>query len=320
MRINLFVNGISMGVDVVPGTSLLKALRSLGYFGAKHGCESGECGACTVLLDGKPVNTCVLLAAQAEGHEIQTIEAFGQHPQQGWKITPGLHLLQQAFVEYGAIQCGYCTPAMILAASELLERNPSPSEAEVRQALSGVLCRCTGYLKPVQAVLATAERLRGGEGKLDSFHPEGFMPMDSGLPGGETPRLPEMNHFASETQMVAPVQALPKITVTPEARQWTTVGKPEPKVDAVKLAQGKPAFAADFEMRRQPGAVVAGSGSGVNLAGYPSGGLLHRRAIRSNSRTVGYLFFGQQSPFRGRPGGLCGSRNGRDRCARPSID
>ena len=113
------------------------------------------------LLDGKPINSCVMLAAQAEGHSIQTIEALGEHPEQGWKTTAGLHPLQQAFVESGAIQCGYCTPAQILAAKELLERNPNPSEAEVREALSGVLCRCTGYLKPVQAVLRAAAVMRG---------------------------------------------------------------------------------------------------------------------------------------------------------------
>jgi putative selenate reductase molybdopterin-binding subunit len=161
MNLNLLINSIPHDLNVPAGASLLKVLRSLGYFGAKHGCETGECGACTILLDGKPVNSCVLLAAQAEGHEIRTIEAIGEHPQQGWKTTAGLHRLQKAFVESGAIQCGYCTPAMILAAAALLEHNPLPTEAEVRQALSGVLCRCTGYLKPVQAVLTAAQRYRG---------------------------------------------------------------------------------------------------------------------------------------------------------------
>ncbi len=103
-----------------------------------------------------------MLAAQAAGHTIQTIESLGQHPDQGWKQTEGLHPLQLAFVESGAIQCGYCTPAQILAAKELLERNPDPSEAEVRDALSGVLCRCTGYVKPVEAVLRAAAVMRGG--------------------------------------------------------------------------------------------------------------------------------------------------------------
>ena len=161
MKISLNINNIFVEPVVNPGASLLSVLRGLGYFGVKHGCETGECGACTVLLDGKPVNSCVMLAAQADGHRIQTIEALGEHPEQGWKASQGLHPLQQAFVESGAIQCGYCTPAQILAAKELLERNPNPSEAEVREALSGVLCRCTGYLKPVQAVLRAAAVLRG---------------------------------------------------------------------------------------------------------------------------------------------------------------
>ena len=108
-----------------------------------------------------------MLAAQAEGHNIVTIEALGEHPEQGWKKTDGLHPLQQAFVESGAIQCGYCTPAQILAAKALLDKNPNPSEEEVREAISGVLCRCTGYLKPVQAVLKAAAVMRGDDRQLE---------------------------------------------------------------------------------------------------------------------------------------------------------
>ncbi len=137
-------------------------LRREGYFGAKFGgCEKGECGACTVLLDGKPVNSCAMLAAQASGHRVETIERSGQHPEQGWKKTEGLSVIQQAFVEIGAIQCGYCTPAMVLAAQALLGENPNPDEGQVREALSGILCRCTGYQKPVQAILRAAALLRG---------------------------------------------------------------------------------------------------------------------------------------------------------------
>ena len=135
MKITLHINGAIHSLDTLPGDSLLKVLRGLGYFSVKHGCETGDCGACTVLLDGSPVNTCVLLAAQAEGHRIETIESMGQSPEQGWRATAGLHPLQEAFVETGAIQCGYCTPAMILAARDLLARNPSPTEAEVRESL-----------------------------------------------------------------------------------------------------------------------------------------------------------------------------------------
>ncbi len=161
MQIDLLVNGQSQKLDVAPGEKLLGALRRLGYFSVKHGCESGECGVCTVRMDGRPVNSCQLLALQAVGHSLETVEAMGEHPQQGWKTTQGLHRLQDAFVESGAVQCGFCTPAQLLAAADLLEANPNPTESEVREALSGVLCRCTGYLKPVQAVLHAAAQLRG---------------------------------------------------------------------------------------------------------------------------------------------------------------
>ena len=104
MDLTLHVNGTDHNLQAAPGETLLVALRRAGYFGVKHGCETGDCGACTVLLDGKPINSCVMLAAQAEGHSIQTIESLGEHPEQGWKTTAGLHPLQQAFVESGAIQ------------------------------------------------------------------------------------------------------------------------------------------------------------------------------------------------------------------------
>ncbi|HLE72795.1 MAG TPA: 2Fe-2S iron-sulfur cluster-binding protein [Anaerolineales bacterium] len=107
MKIELSVNGQSHPLDAAPGQSLLNVLRSEGYYSAKHGCESGECGACAVLIDGKPINSCVHLAAQAEGHVINTVEEMGARPELGWKTTAGLHPLQQAFAESGAIQCGY---------------------------------------------------------------------------------------------------------------------------------------------------------------------------------------------------------------------
>ncbi|MHB8087373.1 MAG: (2Fe-2S)-binding protein [Anaerolineaceae bacterium] len=124
---------------------MLEVLRRIGYVGVKHGCEDGSCGVCTVLLDGKAVLSCVMLAAQADGHSLITIEGVGSRE--------NLHPLQTAFVEHSAVQCGYCTPAMILSAKALLDENLHPNEAEVRDALGGVLCRCTGYLKPVEAVL-----------------------------------------------------------------------------------------------------------------------------------------------------------------------
>jgi putative selenate reductase molybdopterin-binding subunit len=247
MKLHLTINQVNHELEIAPGESLLKALRGLGYFGVKHGCETGDCGACAVLLDGRLVNTCNFLAAQAEGHRIETIEAIGQLPDQGWKTTPGLHPLQLAFVESGAIQCGYCTPAQILAAKELLDRNPSPTETEVRAALSGVLCRCTGYLKPVQAVLRAAAILRGETPQEIADQP---WPMPAGEPGEIGPEIP----FSPASYPMMPgTQTLPwvmpRIQVTPQAKGWSSVGKPMPKVDAVKLVQGKPAFAADFERR-----------------------------------------------------------------------
>ena len=161
MNITLTINGITNETDVTPSETLLTALRGLGFHGVKFGDEGGLSGADTVLLDGKPVNAGSMLAAQAEGHKIVTIEGLGEHPEQGWKKTEGLHPLQQAFIETGAIQCGYCTPGQILAANALLEKNPNPSEAEVREGIAGVLCRCTGYAKPVQAVLRAAAVMRG---------------------------------------------------------------------------------------------------------------------------------------------------------------
>jgi putative selenate reductase molybdopterin-binding subunit len=252
MRISLNINGNHVDYEGTAGQSLLSVLRSLGYFGVKHGCETGDCGACTVLFDGKPVNSCVLLAAQAEGHKIETIEAVGQHPEQGWKITSGLHPLQKAFVESGAIQCGFCTPAMILAAKELLDRNPIPTEADVREALSGVLCRCTGYLKPVEAVLKAAAVMRGQtgeeEGEIFTPHPSGEGEGKDGDAGDDFPFPPDPSG-AGQTAAVTSTRVKPRMVVSQETRTWATVGKPEVKVDAIKLVQGKPAFAADFERR-----------------------------------------------------------------------
>jgi putative selenate reductase molybdopterin-binding subunit len=249
MEIRLDINGEQRQFEGQPGDSLLKILRREGYFGVKHGCETGDCGACTVLLDGRPVNSCVMLAAQADGHRIETIEAVGQHPQQGWKTTSGLHPLQRAFVEMGAIQCGYCTPAQILAAQELLERELDPTEGQVREALSGVLCRCTGYLKPVQAVLRAAAEMRGEP--VEELDGEAFGVLQAGLGADEPQGEPEepLPYPSGSQPTTTQVQALPKVVVAPDVREWRRVGKPEPKVDAVKLVQGKPAFTADFDRR-----------------------------------------------------------------------
>ena len=248
MKVDLQINDKLLSLDVSPGDTLLYVLRREGYFGVKRGCERGECGACTVLVDGKPVNSCLFLAAQAAGHRIQTIESIGEHPEQGWKLTAGLHPLQESFVETGAIQCGYCTPAQILAAKELLERNPDPSDEEVREALSGVLCRCTGYIKPVQAVLRAAAKMRGENVEDIDAGVLLFEPGDKGEGIGDystgTPYSP------ASTSPATTVSVLPKMLVTPEGRTLRSVGKPEPKVDAKKLVQGKPAFTADFDRRK----------------------------------------------------------------------
>jgi putative selenate reductase molybdopterin-binding subunit len=242
MEVSLQVNGSINHWEIDPGDTLLSVLRREGYFGLKFGgCTHGECGACTVLLDGRAVNGCQLLAAQAEGHQIQTIESIGEHPDQGWKKTGGLHPIQQAFVDIGAIQCGYCTPAMVLAAKALLDQTPDPTETQVREALSGILCRCTGYLKPVQAILRAAAVLRGEE--VEKV--EGKIPVPpEWLPGeGREPSSGPQPDWLTQTGV------LPRIWTIPQTRTWATVGKPEVKVDAVKLVQGKPAYTADMELR-----------------------------------------------------------------------
>ena len=147
--IHLQVNGEPYDLLVEPRHTLLKVLRDeLGLTGTKKGCDTGDCGACTVLLDGKPINSCLALAMEADGKEITTIEGLAR--------GNDLHPLQEAFIEAGAIQCGYCTPAMILTAKALLEENPSPSEEEIKRAIAGNLCRCTGYVKIVKAIQSAA--------------------------------------------------------------------------------------------------------------------------------------------------------------------
>lgn len=153
MELELNIDGVIKSLDVAPNESLLTVLRREGYAGVKHGCESGECGACTVLVDGLPRPSCVTLAAQTGGCSLHTVASLGH--------AGKLHPLQAAFIEAGAIHCGFCTPGMLLSAYALLRHNASPSEAEVREALSGNLCRCSGYVGAVQAVLRAAAVLRG---------------------------------------------------------------------------------------------------------------------------------------------------------------
>lgn len=151
-QIQLSVNGESFDLLVEPRHTLLKVLREdLGFTGTKRGCDAGECGACTVLLNGKPVNSCLVLAVEADGAEITTIEGLARGSE--------LHPIQEAFIQHGAVQCGYCTPGMILSAKALLDENPHPSEVEVKRAIAGNLCRCTGYVKIIGAILAAAEQM-----------------------------------------------------------------------------------------------------------------------------------------------------------------
>lgn len=147
--INLTVNRKKYELAVSSNMTLADMLRKeLGLTGTKKGCDAGDCGTCTVILDGKPVNSCLVLAVQVNDREVLTIE--------GMDSDGGLHPIQKAFVEKGAIQCGFCSPGMILSARALLDGNPKPTELEVRTAISGNLCRCTGYQKIVEAILSTA--------------------------------------------------------------------------------------------------------------------------------------------------------------------
>ncbi len=154
--LKLTVNGQVHELAAAPNQTLLDLLRrDLSLTGTKHGCGEGDCGACVVLLDGLPVNACLVLALECEGRQVLTIE--------GVATGPALHPVQDAFVEAGAVQCGYCTPGMVLTALDLLGRIPDPTEAEVRHAISGNLCRCTGYSKIVEAILLAAARLKEGQ-------------------------------------------------------------------------------------------------------------------------------------------------------------
>jgi carbon-monoxide dehydrogenase small subunit len=150
MKIELTVNGVPREADVWGGESLLFTLRErLGLPGSKNACEQGECGSCSVLLDGTLVCSCLVLGAQAAGHEIVTVEGLGEDGQ--------IHRVQEAFAETGAVQCGFCTPGLIVATVDLLAHSPRPTDDEIREALSGNLCRCTGYAKIFDAVRLAAE-------------------------------------------------------------------------------------------------------------------------------------------------------------------
>ena len=153
-QVRLTVNGTLYELSVQPWETLLEVIRgNLGLTGTKEGCGLGECGACTVIMDGKAVNSCLVLAVEADGKQITTIE--------GLATDDKLHPIQEAFVEHGGLQCGFCTPGMIMSAKALLDENPSPSEEEIRKGIAGNLCRCTGYTKIIESIKVAAKNVYG---------------------------------------------------------------------------------------------------------------------------------------------------------------
>jgi carbon-monoxide dehydrogenase small subunit len=153
-EINLTVNNRPYRLSVLPWRTLLEVIREdLGLTGTKEGCGLGECGACTVLMDGRAVNSCLVLATEADGKQITTIEGLANGDK--------LHPIQQAFVDHGGLQCGFCTPGVIMSAKALLDKNPTPTEEEIKQGIAGNLCRCTGYAKIIESIKAAAEKMGG---------------------------------------------------------------------------------------------------------------------------------------------------------------
>lgn len=231
VEIAVTINNLHRTLLVGPDESLLAALRRASYFSVKYGCDDGTCGVCTVLLNGKPVRSCKIKAADVNGAEITTLEGLGQNGE--------LHPIQEAFIETGAIQCGFCTPAQILAAKSLLDKNPAPTEAQIRQALNSILCRCTGYVRTVDAVQRAAALLRG-ETVSPVTHLEQPLPADI-----HDLTLPEAYYRRGESRSPLP----PLVFTPPDYAKMHVVGKSEVKVDAVKLAQGKAVFTDDFRLQ-----------------------------------------------------------------------
>lgn len=155
MNVKLSINQVNQSLSVAPGELLIETLRRLGLMSVKMGCGEGDCGACAVLVNGRPRNACLIFTASVEGAKIVTAEGLGN------PAAP--HPLQTAFVEHGATQCGFCNPGSLIAAKALLDRNPHPTEADVREALDGNLCRCTGYVKRIEAVLDAAKKMAAGK-------------------------------------------------------------------------------------------------------------------------------------------------------------
>ncbi|KAA3658989.1 MAG: xanthine dehydrogenase [Chloroflexi bacterium] len=241
MNVTLHINGKSHPLHTSPTDTLLNALRQAGFFSVRFGSADGSTGAAAILLDGKLVNSETMLVGQAVGHTIETVESLNSGVDQ-------LHPIQKAFVETGAIQSGYSTPAMILAAKALLAQTLNPTEAEVREALSGILCRETGYLKVVEAILRAAAYLRGED--VEPYEGPEIVDasyfMESPQSDDEPQEGPEMaGGNGTQTQTKPQTDILLKSNIPETA----VVGKPETKVDAVKLTKGNPAFVDDIEMR-----------------------------------------------------------------------
>lgn len=230
VEITVTINNVRRTLLVGPDESLLTALRRESYFSVKAGCDDGTCGVCTVLLNGKPVHSCRMKAVDVDGAEITTLEGLSQDGE--------LHPIQDAFMEVGAIQCGFCTPAQILAAKALLDQNPDPTEDAIRKALNSVLCRCTGYVRGVDAVQRAAAMLRG-----EKVAP--YTHIEQTLPGENEPiTLPDAFYRRDGSR-----HPLPPLVFTPkELAETHVVGKPEVKVDARKLALGRPVFTDDFRL------------------------------------------------------------------------
>jgi putative selenate reductase molybdopterin-binding subunit len=230
VNISLVINSIERCLSVATDESLLTALRRNSYFSVKYGCDDGNCGVCTVLLNGKPVHSCKIKAVDVDGAAVTTIEGLSKNDE--------LHPIQKAFIETGAIQCGFCSPAQILVTKALLDKNLSPTEPQIRKALSTVLCRCTGYVRPVEAVQRAAAMLQG-ETTQPVMHLEQALPSDlSKL------RLPDAYYRQDGSRDPLP----PLVFTPPHTLKTRVIGKPEVKVDAVKLAQGKPVFTDDFRL------------------------------------------------------------------------
>ena len=229
-EITVTINQVRRTLLVEQDESLLDALREASYFSVKSGCDTGSCGVCTVLINGKPIRSCQTKALEVNGADITTIEGLSKDGE--------LHPIQQAFIETGAIQCGYCTPAQILTVKAFLDRNSNPSEDEIRKALNGIICRCTGYVRGVAAVKRAAAYLRG-ETLTPYTHLEGELPKDA-----NQTILPEAFYRKEKEHL-----PLPPLVLTPaEMPLKKVVGHTETKVDGSKLAQGKPVFAGDIHM------------------------------------------------------------------------